>query len=475
VSAAIADPGEPRLAPPESLLGRLQRGRGAGFLGALREQPSAVWPLLSECITRDPRWDRQLEERGYYADLAIGTRMDLAPLADFLLANDDPDPSGCETWLAVAILGTMARRGSAEAAHILRDYVSFGQWWGDAVDALQASPFRHLLSGLDVVICHRFPADEDLAEQLGCCDGDEEPWQSWRQTNPRLAKVFTNDDRLRAERRAAREQDLGDFAALPLHQLLSLADSRNWLRIRRAVAQAVQPSDVELLASHLSAREPFAAAAAVAGLGKLGSPAAWLPLKRFLDSTPQIEPPLRGAVVRDVSAFPAELTLDLGRSWFDDQNGLFRTLGQRILERHASAADVPRLRSAVAASLERRDMWRLCAVLDAFQRFPGLGYVPELRQAYDGAPYSRARTRAARALRVTSPDRFQSEVAFECLWDCEAGTRELACHAADPRVPGAADRLTELAGDPLEEDEVRQAAAGKLAGRTEGGPARGPA
>jgi len=44
------------LAPASSLLGQLQRGRGAGFLTALAADPTVVAPLLLDCILRDPRW-----------------------------------------------------------------------------------------------------------------------------------------------------------------------------------------------------------------------------------------------------------------------------------------------------------------------------------------------------------------------------------------------------------------------------------
>jgi len=50
-------------APPDSLLGQLQCGRGAGFLRALQEDASVVRPLLLDCLLHDPRWDRQVETR----------------------------------------------------------------------------------------------------------------------------------------------------------------------------------------------------------------------------------------------------------------------------------------------------------------------------------------------------------------------------------------------------------------------------
>jgi hypothetical protein len=463
VSATTTGSDDPPLATPESLLGRLQRGRGAGFLGALRETPSAVWPLLMECITRDPRWDAQVEDRGYYADLVFRTRMDLAPLAEFLLTNDDPDQFSSVTWLTIRVLEGVARRGSEEAALILRDYVSFGRWWDQAVEALQNTPHSHLLDGLDVVICHRFPADSDLADELPFFRETDEPWKSWRQTNPRLAKALQEIEQKRAQARAAREIDPRAFAVLPLHQMLPLAGSREQ---RRIIEEKVQPADVELLAAHLTVQEPAVCAAAIRGLAKVGSPAAFAHLRAFLGSNPRLRPGVvRVAIVWAVPSFPAELNLGLGRVWFDDPDGMLRTIGGHILERHATAEDAPRLLAAVAESLEKEDMYRLCHALDAFQRLPDFGYLPELRKAYDEAPYARARMRAAKALSVTAPERFRSEVAFESLWDCEEETRALACNAADMTTPGVSERLSEIAADQLEEDTVRKAAAERLSGR----------
>lgn len=54
------------LADPSSLLGQIQRGRGAGFLAALAADPTVVAPLTLVCILGDPRFDRQGDSRGDY-------------------------------------------------------------------------------------------------------------------------------------------------------------------------------------------------------------------------------------------------------------------------------------------------------------------------------------------------------------------------------------------------------------------------
>jgi hypothetical protein len=98
------------LAPPDTDLGLLQRGRGAGWLRAARSPAGA--DLLLACVARDPRWDRQVEPRGdYYAQLAL--HLSVPPSA--LPAVADPD----DDWLRREVLQGMAARGSAAAGRLL--------------------------------------------------------------------------------------------------------------------------------------------------------------------------------------------------------------------------------------------------------------------------------------------------------------------------------------------------------------------
>jgi hypothetical protein len=51
------------VAPANSLKGRLQRGRGQGYLDALSAPSEEARAALLDCIVRDPRWDSQVESR----------------------------------------------------------------------------------------------------------------------------------------------------------------------------------------------------------------------------------------------------------------------------------------------------------------------------------------------------------------------------------------------------------------------------
>jgi hypothetical protein len=100
-------------APADSPLGQLQRGRGAGWLYAA-ESPSGA-DLLVKCLSREPRWDRQVESRAeYYATLALHLEIppaDLATPASYDLEAEN-------NWIVRGVIEEMARRGSAAATKL---------------------------------------------------------------------------------------------------------------------------------------------------------------------------------------------------------------------------------------------------------------------------------------------------------------------------------------------------------------------
>lgn len=100
--------------PADAPLGRLQRGRGAGWLDAVDTELGAQW-LLS-CLTHEPRWDRQVESRAeYYASLALRLKVPVTSFAPDQ-ANDDDD----DAWIATEVIEEMARRGAADAVAFLQ-------------------------------------------------------------------------------------------------------------------------------------------------------------------------------------------------------------------------------------------------------------------------------------------------------------------------------------------------------------------
>lgn len=96
------------LAPAESVLGQLQRGRGDGWRRAAVSSDGGE--LLRQCLAEDPRWDRQVESRAaYYAYLAVRLGLDANELfGDTEFAEDN--------WLVHEVAVELAARGSQEAA-----------------------------------------------------------------------------------------------------------------------------------------------------------------------------------------------------------------------------------------------------------------------------------------------------------------------------------------------------------------------
>lgn len=136
-----------------------------------------------------------------------------------------------------------------------------------------------------------------------------------------------------------------------------------------------------------------------------------------------------------------------------------------ILENHATFEDVPLLIEALRQpETLRREDFRLPSGLNAMARLDGIGPVPELERVFCEAQSSFDRHRAAAAMAATAPVHFTAEYAFECLWDCDSDTRALGCEMVNLSMPGALERLRELAADPDELDNVRQEADERLEG-----------
>jgi hypothetical protein len=187
----MADDNGALLADPSSLLGQLQRGRGAGFLGALAADPNEVSPQLLTCILHDPRFDGQLERRAeYYACLAIHARLPLAPLQDYVQAHPGQLQRDCFS-LPFGVLTRMACCGCGDAAAILVRYLTYGAEWAEALDAIVRSGYAgQSLADLGGVILARFPDDAVLAAEIGRSDVTMAIWDQWAAVEPRVAPIF---------------------------------------------------------------------------------------------------------------------------------------------------------------------------------------------------------------------------------------------------------------------------------------------
>ena len=94
-------------ARPSTVLGLLQRGRGAGWVQVARG--AAESDVLLEAIRTDMRWAAPVESReDYFATLALHVKLPAAAVAEAAGHSDDED-------YAREILAAMAKRGSADA------------------------------------------------------------------------------------------------------------------------------------------------------------------------------------------------------------------------------------------------------------------------------------------------------------------------------------------------------------------------
>lgn len=477
------------LAPADSLLGQLQRGRGAGFLWALREDPASLHPLLMACVIADPRWDRQIETRSdYYASLIIYAGLPLDAFEAHLRALNETDSDLFGYLLTLQTVCSLAICGHAGAAALLRDYVGYGEYWDMAAEALANAPDTPIdLPELDRIIGERFPDDAALDDELPILPGDREPWRSWRALNPRFERIFAGHERAAAQRKQQEEQLRARCATLSAAELLAMVDAHNDHIVASTLRDKASAADVGLLLDTFERARPLLyaveragdrsqesisalmqARVALRGLDRLAPPAAFPVLRAFFESADEPARSAASAAMDTMVALPPDITLDLARAWFGAPNRRHRTIARLILEEHAPIDDVPRVREALIAALQRdtphsSECYAICGFLEILTRFSGAGPYPESETAFEQAGYSWVRRFAAEALDASEPERFARGLALECLWDCDERVRLIGCESVDLALPAARERLHALWHDPHEDDDVRREAGARLA------------
>lgn len=477
---------EPKyLADSDTLLGMLERGRGAGYLLAIETIPSTVWPLLIECITNDPRLDRQVEDRAdYYSSLILETEMDITPLADYLKKNDGPGELYWKVTLTIETLGSLVCHHHTKALHILQNYISYGSYWQDVVRYLWFSQVDGALNGVDRTICNRLSEDQSFCEDFESsivddlqmyCRSDEdldvgpllpvcEPWRSLCQKNKRLAQAFHQYCPPDATKSPGRKKckTFPGLMELSIDELFTIMDRPNrsvFYKVAQALEQKVSEEDEELLLKSLSDENDFKVMLALKGLGILGTPRAFEAVKSIIELTEEPHSRIRAHAFDAIAQMPPSLSLDIGRNWFQQDEWHLQVAGGTILENHATPEDIPLLINVLKnpKTIQCED-FRLSSALEAFWRLDGIGHIPEIENVFVVVPHSYHRWRAAYAMATTAPDVFQAHYAYECLWDCHDDTRICGCENASLSQPGVLARLNEISEDSNEDDEVRAAA-----------------
>lgn len=458
------------LAEADALLGQLQRGRGAGFRRALRESPQSVYPLLIECVTHDPRWDRQVEPRAeYYAALGVQIALPLDSFEPHLRQVADTEPADPND-LVLNTLCALAERHYAPAITVLRSYLAYGDFWDMAFEALYAGWDKaSATEEVSQLIDTRFADDEALDDALRwAVVAQRQPWNALRLINPRVERILAAHEVEEAHRHQHQQQAHADLASLSAHQILTAEIDHTTARPAALILQGrVTTADLDLLVHTAQHGTRWQRYVAFRGLERLAHPGAFSTLRTFFESPDEHPGFLYGAALRAIRALPADVTLDLARAWFDDPAGPHRHVALQILKDHATADDVPRVRAALLPSLRRdtpdtNECYMQCSMLEILARFPECGPYPEAEVVFQEAGYSRTRVYAADVL-AASDESFSRGLAVECLWDCEERVREIGCEGVDVRLPDAFARVQAIARDPHEDEEVRDVAQGRLA------------
>jgi hypothetical protein len=454
----------------------LRSGRGDGYRAALNAR--AVDDAIA-CVVDDPRWDRQVENRDdYYATLLIQLNADVQPIVDFILgSSDQSDESTC--WLPIGVLAQMALRGHSAAASALALCVRQGQRWRSCLDALDAAGGEALVGSV-VEAKHieqlliTIGADK-LADAAQLVRG---PWEAWALTLPALRFITAARGS-----RTAEPKHLSGPAGWMAHRLhtpgsIELSDR---FTVAELLQAANKPGPIRPIADILLRRDDQATGQALRSAARRGNPrerAVALHVlgtqgcvdylddaKQFLEaqtreSDRSAQAFLRSSYVRYLQAIAPELTLPLAREWLFAPWPLSHA-AEQILSERATRADRAPLEEAGKAALETGEMYRLCSAIEGLAIIAEVASLPFLCEAYAEAPYSFARRIALMALCPHSSHDAVQPLMVESLWDCEAESRGYACANVPLTNLTAARRLKEIAADPFEDTELRDAAASR--------------
>lgn len=463
--------------PPSPLLRMLRQGRGNGFREALHAGPSTAEDVLS-CVLDDPRWDRQVEQRDpYYAALLVRFDVDIAPIADRVLREDN-DEDESAFWLPIGVLAEMSRRGDEPAMAALAEAIRRASRWRACLDALEAAGgevlIRAVVQSRDVQCLAQSVDAEALVDAMRMVAA---PWEEW--ASEVVALRFLSDAKTRPGTESKPMSGPVGWAAARIRRPANPAVSPS-LTTDELLGLAITPGASMQIEEILRTRsdEPTAQSlcrAATGGtaeqrlvaLGVLGGRGCVQFLEEaersLRDESQQSRAErtkhrTRHAYLRYLERLPPDFTLERARQWFKEPWPL-SLAGEHILAQHATRDDRPMLEEAGSVALASNEMYRLCSIVDALATIGAWESVPLLHEVYSVAPYSYARRRVVNALLPhVRDDHVARDLVEEALWDCEAEARELACGAVSFQSITTARRLAELTEDQFEETAVRAAA-----------------
>ncbi|MCV2393132.1 hypothetical protein OEB99_02310 [Actinotalea sp. M2MS4P-6] len=371
-------------ADPDSLLGQLQRGRGIGLQRALSARAADA---VLMCFGQNARWDRQLEERGWYmARLVRELEIPLAELPWDAAASEMADSVVFDALLE------LSAHGSAEAAAMLHAHVlqAPGDQVGELALALWIGGGPAARDGLGELVLGRL---DDAALAEAAWPGDDGPWAAWS-ADPRVAAA------LEARRQEEVSRVRGPRAAKPqlngetLDVLMDLAtgDAPD-VRQRAAVRELVRRGET----SALDLLERL----------DLRRPSGW---------APHLTPIANGLGPK---------ALPRARRWLTSSDPYLERVAQGIVADHGVDEDVPTIVDLFETAAASGDWLITEPLADAFGRLGVTAAREALLQAWASTQHSHARAAYLRALHdVGSPE--AAELVAEATDDCESEVREVA-------------------------------------------------
>lgn len=426
--------------------------------------------LLEDCILNDPRVNSQDEDRGgYYAQLLLARGISLRSIKRRLMKDDDRDFDTERSFLPLEVLAALSMRGDGGAIDILRRYVGIGFWWETALYALLRTGRPEAWKGLDRVIESRFPSVEELKKaHLLVSSFSEPPWNEWKKSHGSLGALLRRQQRGRSRRKP---EPPPDFSSMTTLELLDIAEQRQGprardafrTRLREELACRKSRSDQRVLLAGIDINRRHRAMPALIALAAQASPSVREPAIRVLETAPANEFFLIMTAADALASLPPHpLTRRAMLRWRSSSSEFRCSAAHWILCKHAIEEDLPWIRRQLARPVTYRRVDYILRLVDAVaNRFAKHGPFPHLVRLYHAYNYSYGRGRILKALMVTGPD-LAHDILIESLWDCEPSVRAIACQHVDLTAPGVTDRLRELAADPLEEEDVREAATARL-------------
>jgi hypothetical protein len=463
--AASAGHADPAGTPAGDLLAQLRSGHGEGARRALAARGDAaraeVITALDSCVLRDPRAVPATESRSlYYARLYLRLDAGLDSLAAHLLCDDDwNDDDADRTGLPLTVLGDLAMAGRADAVDLLRRYADEGRDWTLALEQLARLGDSAAMHGMLELALERGD-DDELYECVRRTTGMR-PWRIWGFQEPRMRAIVEKVDLDWWRWELSRGKGTTRAEAPTVDQVLSEAaeSPRRSFVCGRRLASVATSAHRGLILSTAWSGAAGARIAALRYLGDVGDPALLdLAESALASETPA---PVRQAVVQAVGALRTGEAVARARAWLG-RDGALGDVAVRILAGAGEPADGPALIAALRRCRPAGDRFTLIDLVDGVGRLGLTEALEPVRGVYRASPYAGLRSRAVDTLARIEPD-FTATTAVDCLWDCEAETRLVAVDWADTHVDGVTDKLRELAADPVENDEVRQAARRRLA------------